>query len=123
MISPAIAIVITPLMINEEVYGVLELASFKEFSATKQEFIKRIAESIATTIKNLKESDRILALLNASQQQTEELRSQEVEMRQNMEELQATKEEVQRKADEIDRNSAEMSGSRVFSMKLRTPAS
>lgn len=106
--APPRAILISPLLINDKVFGALELASFNDFANYKIEFINRLSENIAASIKNVKESERILALLNSSQQQAEELRSQEEEMRQNMEELQATQEEMQRKSNEISRASAEM---------------
>jgi PAS domain S-box-containing protein len=101
-------ILITPMLINENIYGVLELASFQEFEPYKVEFIEKLSENIASTIKNVRENEKIVTLLNASQQQAEELRAQEEEMRQNMEELQATQEEMQRKTDEVTRTSAEM---------------
>lgn len=101
-------VLIAPLLLNEEVFGVLELASFSEFPEYKIQFIRRLTENIASSIRNAQESDRILSLLNSSQQQAEELRAQEEEMRQNMEELEATQEEMQRKTEEITRASAEM---------------
>lgn len=101
-------ILITPMSINEKIFGVLELASFNEFSQHKIDFIKKLSENIASSIKSVRENERVMALLNSSQQQAEELRSQEEEMRQNMEELQATQEEMQRKTNEIARASAEM---------------
>lgn len=102
------SIFISPLQINEKIFGVLELASFQDFDEVKREFINRLSENIAASIKNVRESDRILNLLNASQQQAEELRAQEEEMRQNVEEMQATQEEMQRKTNEVIRVSAEM---------------
>jgi PAS domain S-box-containing protein len=101
-------ILICPLMVNDTVFGVIELASFTEFSETKIQFVKRLSENVAAAIKNVKENERVVTLLNSSQQQTEALRAQEEELRQNMEELQATQEEMQRKTNEISRSSAEM---------------
>jgi methyl-accepting chemotaxis protein len=101
-------ILIAPMSVNEKIFGVLEVASFTEFSQHKIDFIKKLSENIASTIKTVRENERVVALLNSSQQQAEELRAQEEEMRQNMEELQATQEEMQRKTNEITRSSAEM---------------
>ncbi|MBT1706350.1 PAS domain-containing protein [Chryseosolibacter indicus] len=103
------AILVSPLIVNEKVFGVLELASFNEFAKNKIDFIKRLSENIAASIKNVRENARIVSLLNESQEQAEALRSQEEEMRQNMEEMQATQEEMERKNAEISRASAEMS--------------
>lgn len=103
-------VLIAPMMINEEIYGVIELASFNEFLSHHREFITELSENIAATIKTVRDSDTTLHLLNASQQQAEELKAQEEEMRQNMEELQATQEEMQRKSDELNRATSEMQG-------------
>src|SRR5690606_1023782 len=55
-----------------------------------------------TVIASVSKAQHVQQLLNASQQQTEELRSQEEELRQNMEELQAVQEQLTRQLDETD---------------------
>ena len=88
---------ITPLKLNEQVFGVVEVASFNVFQDFEIDFVKRMAESIASTISSVKVNARTQRLLEESQQMTEQMRAQEEEMRQNMEELQATQEEMARK--------------------------
>ena len=91
------SILIVPLMVNEEVYGVVEMASFDEYQPHEVEFMKKIAESIAATLSTARINSKTQKLLNESTQMTEQMQAQEEEMRQNMEELQATQEEMDRK--------------------------
>ena len=89
-------LMIVPLMMNEKVYGAIELASFKVFEDHHKEFIQKLAESIASTISSVRINHQTRKLLEDTQAQAEQMRSQEEEMRQNMEELTATQEEMQR---------------------------
>ncbi|MCS6823693.1 MAG: GAF domain-containing protein [Cytophagaceae bacterium] len=90
-------LVLFPLKINEEVYGVLEIAAFKELDAFEMEFLSRISETLASAVSIARANMVTKKLIESTQQQAEELRAQEEEMRQNMEELAATQEEMQRK--------------------------
>ncbi len=99
------SILIMPLKVNDQFFGVVELASFSKLADYEIEFVKKVAESIASTVSTVKVNERTQRLLAESQQMTEEMRSQEEEMRQNMEELQATQEEMKRQEAEIVKSS------------------
>ena len=94
------ALLLVPMKINEKIYGVIEIASFKKYEDFEIDLIEKFAESIASTISTVKINESTRILLEKTQQQAEEMKSQEEEMRQNMEELSATQEEMSRKEKE-----------------------
>jgi PAS domain S-box-containing protein len=95
-------LLIVPLIINEKVYGVMEMASFNVFEKHHRDFLEKLAESIASTVSNVRVNEQTKKLLYETQAQAEQVRSQEEEMRQNMEELSATQEEMQRVLREVE---------------------
>jgi methyl-accepting chemotaxis protein len=95
------ALLIIPLIYNDVIYGLVEVASFNVYPDYVVEFIERIGESIAATISSSKAHIQTALLLEQSQQQAEEMASQEEEMRQNMEELRATQEQSGRREEEL----------------------
>ncbi len=97
------SILIVPLVVNDKIEGVIELASFNLFQPFEIEFMQKLGESIASTIASVKINERTKHLLEESQIQSEQMRAQEEEMRQNMEEIAATQEEMQRKNSEMER--------------------
>ncbi|MBO7495234.1 MAG: GAF domain-containing protein [Salinivirgaceae bacterium] len=94
-------LLLVPLVINEKVLGVIELASFNEIPQYQIDFLQTLGENIASTISNVRITEQTNKLLSESKMRGEELSSQEEELRQNMEELQATQEESVRRESEM----------------------
>jgi predicted nucleic acid-binding Zn-ribbon protein len=95
-------------MYNEQICGIIELASFHVFKPYHIEFVRRVGEIIASAILNAKINYKTKLLLEETQYQAEQMRAQEEEMRQNMEELHATQEEMHRKQQEIEQANNKM---------------
>ena len=104
--APPRSILIVPLKLNNDVLGVVELASFQPFSKHEIEFVEKVGESIASFIFSYNITVRTKRLLEESQEQAEQMRAQEEEMRQNIEELEATQEAMQRVHADSLRNEA-----------------
>lgn len=89
------AILVVPLIVNDEVFGIIEMASFKEIEQYKIEFIEQLGEMIASAISNVRNNEHTQHLLDESKKLAEKMKSQEEEMRQYiMEDLSNTEEET-----------------------------
>jgi methyl-accepting chemotaxis protein len=96
-------LLLMPLIANEEIVGVIEIASFQAIPAHEQQFMQKAAESIAITINSVRIAEKTKQLLHESQLQTEQMMAQEEEMRQNMEELVAIQEQTERQNKENEK--------------------
>lgn len=103
-------LIIVPLISNQKVIGVIEIASLKPFNKTKVEYFQKASESIASTIIFAKSNEETSKLLVQAEQMASELQAQEEEMRQNLEELQATQEEMKRAEKELKLKESNLRG-------------
>jgi CheY-like chemotaxis protein len=83
--------VVLPILFEQEVKAVIELASFDQFSATHLAFLDQLMESIGVLLNNIEANSRTESLLKQSQTLATELQSRQ-------EELQNTNEELAEKA-------------------------
>jgi methyl-accepting chemotaxis protein len=97
------SLVLIPMKLEEEVLGVIEIASFNNFEDYQIDFLEQASLSIASSLNMAATNKRTAELLEKTQQQAEEMSAQEEEMRQNMEELQATQEESTRRNMEMEK--------------------
>lgn len=92
---------VVPMIINEEIIGIIEVGSLNRMEEYQIQFVEKIGISIASTISSAKINARTAELLKESKEQADELAQQEEEMRQNMEELQAMQEEATKRESRI----------------------
>ena len=90
-------VAIIPMIYNEEVHGILEIASFKNLPAHVIAFLEKACENMAASFYNLNSNKETLELLERSKQSARLLQDKEYEMRQQLEELEATRETFQLK--------------------------
>jgi len=89
--APPLNIIVLPVLFEGQVRAVIELASFDRFSATHQDFLDQLTESIGIVLNTIEANMRTEELLKQSQSLAYELQSQQ-------EELQKTNEELEQKA-------------------------
>jgi PAS domain S-box-containing protein len=94
-------VLLVPLKIEDEIFGILELASFRELLVFELDFVDELAESIASTLAGVKTNEKTAALLKQSQKQAEQLLQQEEKMKLNMTELEKAQEGSRKKESEI----------------------
>ena len=100
--APPRELLIVPLINNDNIYGVIEIATLNNFSDHIIEFIEKGSEALASTISSVTANMETAHLLKESQEQAEQLKSQEEELRQNMEEIQAAQDEMHRKQSDLE---------------------
>lgn len=95
-------VILVPLRTNEEVLGILEIASFDVFESHQIEFLEKLAENIASTISAVRVNEHTKRLLDESRVLAEQFQAQEEELRQNHEEMMATQEENSRVIQQLE---------------------
>ena len=94
-------LLLVPVLHDNELIGVLEIASLHRYMDHEIQFAEEVAGSLGATIVYTRNNQRTAELLARSQQQAMHMAEQEEEMRQNMEELKATQEESTRREEEF----------------------
>ncbi|HUH02190.1 MAG TPA: response regulator [Kofleriaceae bacterium] len=94
-------VVVVPVLFEEEVKGVIELAAFDGFSQNQLAFLEQLLESLGIVVATIEATMRTDELLRQSQSLAEELQTQQ-------EELQQTNEELEEKARQLTEQKAEV---------------
>jgi HAMP domain-containing protein len=92
--APPRNIVVLPVLFENQVKAVIELGSFREFSASQLTFLDQLTESIGVVLNTLRANMRTEELLKQSQSLTQELQHQQ-------QELQETNKRLERQAESL----------------------
>ncbi len=106
-------LLLVPLQLNEQIEGVLELASFHPFEDHKIEFLTKIAENIASTLSMLRASHHTSALLKQSRNQAARMQQQEQILLANQKKLEASQKEMQKHQQELQQVAEQASQQRA----------
>ena len=85
--TPPRNILVFPVLLNDEVKGVIELGTFDDFQQRDLDFLNQVSEGIAIAVESAQSQGRVQGLLEQTQAQAEELEASQEELRRNNEEL------------------------------------
>ncbi|MFL5884056.1 MAG: ATP-binding protein, partial [Thermoleophilaceae bacterium] len=91
-------IIVMPVLFEEQVLGVIELAAFREFSDIHQQFLDQLMETIGVVLSTIIANMRTEELLQQSQALTQELQSQSEELQSQQDELKRSNAELEEQA-------------------------
>ena len=101
-------IIVIPVLFEEQVLAVIELASFTPFTEVILQFLDQLTETIGVVLSTIIANVRTEQLLQQSQSQSQELQEQSQALQSQQEELQATNEELQEKAEQLERQNRDI---------------
>ena len=103
-----INLVVVPVMFEDEVKGVIELASFQPFTSIQTAFIDQLIDSLGIVTATIEATMRTDELLRQSQSMAEELQTQQEELQQTNEELEEKARQLTFQRDEVEQKNREV---------------
>jgi signal transduction histidine kinase/CheY-like chemotaxis protein/HAMP domain-containing protein len=110
---------VLPIMFEDQVLGVVELASFRRFTPIQMDFLEQLTETLGVSVNAIIANARTDDLLQQSQRLTAELQSRSSELQSRSEELQLSNADLEDKAallaaqkQDIEAKNAEISRAR-----------
>lgn len=95
-------IIAMPIIFENQVLGVIELASFTAFNETQVDLLQQISDGLGVIINNSLSKENIEKLLLDSQRQSEELQTQQEELKASNEELQSQTQALQQSQAQLE---------------------
>ncbi|MGE7114131.1 ATP-binding protein [Lysinibacillus sp. NPDC047702] len=105
---PPKSILLIPIIFEEDVIAVVELATMTDFSKLQLELVKQVAETFGLTVNSVVGRMEIVRLLNESRAMTEELQVQSEELQMQTEELTMINEQLEERTKEAESKSREL---------------
>jgi signal transduction histidine kinase/HAMP domain-containing protein/CheY-like chemotaxis protein len=96
--APPANLAVLPILFEDQVLGVIELASFTEFSSVQTDFLEQLTETLGVNFNTIIANARTDTLLKESQRLTSELQVRSGELQNQQVELQRSNAELEDKA-------------------------
>ncbi|MFD7969511.1 HAMP domain-containing protein [Streptomyces clavifer] len=95
---PPGSLIVLPIVVDDQVLGVIELASFTPFTTVHRDFLEQLMEMVGVNVNTIVANARTDELLGESQRLTGELQSRSEELQVQQDELQRSNAELEEKA-------------------------
>ncbi|TSB21761.1 HAMP domain-containing protein [Streptomyces benahoarensis] len=99
--APPANVIVLPVLFEDKVLGVIELASFQPFTQIQKDFLSQIAEMIATSVNTISVNTKTEVLLQQSQELTEQLKERSAELESRQKALELSNSELEEKAEQL----------------------
>ncbi|MDI5973086.1 HAMP domain-containing protein [Streptomyces sp. SL13] len=96
--APPAHVIVLPVLFEDRILGVIELAAFQPLTPIQKDFLSQIAEMIATSVNTISVNTKTEGLLEQSQELTVQLRDRSAELENRQSALQASNVELEDKA-------------------------
>ncbi|MEU2793416.1 HAMP domain-containing protein [Streptomyces sp. NPDC007100] len=93
------SLIVLPMIVEDQVLGVIELASFTSFTPVHQDFLEQLMEMVGVNVNTIVANARTDELLDESQRLAGELQARSGELTRQQEELQRSNAELEEKAE------------------------
>jgi signal transduction histidine kinase/HAMP domain-containing protein len=110
--APPRSVMVLPLIFENQVKGVLELASFEGFNATHHALLEQLTESIGIVLNTIEANMRTEGLLQQSQSLAQQLQSRQEQLQQTNQELQEKAQLLAQQNEEVERKNSEVEQAR-----------
>ena len=94
-------ILVSPLVYQNEVVGVIELGTSREMEKLQLDLVKQVSESIAIAFNSIRTRGKMQDMLNTTRDQAEKLQVQQEELKNKNEDLQIQQEELKNNNEEM----------------------
>ncbi|MFD9065474.1 HAMP domain-containing protein [Kitasatospora purpeofusca] len=100
--TDALALMVLPIIVEDQVLGVIELAAVQPFTPVHRDFLGQLMETIGVNVNTIVANARTDELLGESQRLTAELQARSEELQARQEELQVSNAELEEKAELLE---------------------
>jgi len=106
--APPAHVIVLPVVFEETILGVIELAAFQPFAQIQKDFLSQIAEMIATSVNTISVNTKTEVLLRQSQELTEQLRERSEELENRQRALQESNAQLEEKAEQLAQTNSDI---------------